>query len=269
MSEHVVSLAALTILDAGPIGQVHAAAAAGFESVGLRLMPLLPTDRRIVGDSAAMTELELALDDADMSVLEIGVFPIKPQMDWKTISDVLSLSGVIGARHVICPVEDADHLRAAKTLARLADMARAEGLDALVEFNPYSACRTLHDALDMVGLTSNGNVALVVDVLHLSRSGGHPNDLRQVDPDLIRLIHLCDAPQPPTDARTIDELRTESRSARLLPGEGELWLRELLDVIPPGVPLSIEAPSAYHAHLPAEERARRALQATQDFLAGR
>ena len=37
----LVSLAALTILDAGPAGQIRAAHAAGFAAVGLRLHPLL------------------------------------------------------------------------------------------------------------------------------------------------------------------------------------------------------------------------------------
>jgi molybdopterin-guanine dinucleotide biosynthesis protein A len=36
-----ISLAALTILDAGPVGQVYAAHEGGFTSVGLRLQPLL------------------------------------------------------------------------------------------------------------------------------------------------------------------------------------------------------------------------------------
>jgi hypothetical protein len=67
----------------------------------------------------------------------------------------------------------------------------------------------------------------------------------------------------------VDELRKESRTARLLPGEGSLWLAELLDALSPDVAISVEAPSARHAHLPAGERARLAFEATHRMLAAR
>src|SRR5262245_34034603 len=86
LSSRLLSLAALTILDAGPAGQIRAAAAAGFPSVGLRLMPLLATDARVVGDSAAEAEIVELLSATGMRVLEIGVFPIRPEMDWPTVA---------------------------------------------------------------------------------------------------------------------------------------------------------------------------------------
>ena len=54
----------------------------------------------------------------------------------------------------------------------------------------------------------------------------------------------------------------EARAARLLPGEGELPLRELLTALPDGIPVAVEAPrSAVDGGSPAEfaARARRAL----------
>ena len=60
----------------------------------------------------------------------------------------------------------------------------------------------------------------------------------------------------------------EAFAARLLPGEGELWLGELIAALPPGTPISIEAPSARMAGLPAAERARLARVATERFLQG-
>ncbi len=261
-----LSLAALTILDAGPAGQIEASAAAGFRSVGLRLMPLLASDAHVVGEPAAEAEVERLLEQTGLAVLEIGVFPVKPAMDWPLIEAVAAFSDRIGARHLVCPVEDADDKRRIATYQRLCDIAGENGLTALVEFNPYSACRNLAAALDIVARAARPNAALVIDALHLSRSGGSPEDLVGVDPALLPLVHLCDAPPPPAGERSIDELRAESRTARLLPGEGSLWLGRLLDVLPGDVGISIEAPSARHAHLTATERARRALIATEALL---
>lgn len=267
MSDRLISLAALTILDAGPAGQIRAAADAGWSSVGLRLMPLLDSDARVVGNPGAEAEVELLLDETGLAVLEIGVFPLKPEMDWGLVEAVVAFSARLDAQHLVCPVEDADVERRLATFRRLCDIADDQGMSALVEFNPYSACQNLDAATDLVGRVGCSNAGLVIDALHLSRSGGSPEDLAAVDSTLLRLVHLCDALPPPDRNRSVDELRAESRTARLLPGEGSLWLDRLLDVLPPGAAISVEAPSASQAHLSATERARLALVATRALLA--
>ncbi len=266
MSDRLLSLAALTILDAGPAGQIRAAADAGWPSVGLRLMPLLDSDARVVGNPAAEAEVELLLDETGLGVLEIGVFPVKPVMDWALIEAVVAFSARLDAQHLVCPVEDADAERRLSSFTRLCEIADRQGMSALVEFNPYSACRNLAAAVDLAQRSGCPNAGLVIDALHLSRSGGCPEDLATVDPAMLRLVHLCDAPPPPDQSRSVDELRSESRTARLLPGEGSLWLDRLLDVLPEDAGISVEAPSARHAHLTATERAGRALVATKALI---
>ena len=263
-----LSLAALTILDAGPAGQIQAAAAAGWKSVGLRLNPLLPTDARIVGDAAREDEVAALLRETGLALLEVGVFPITEAMDVAALAPLLAFSAKLGARFLVCPIEDADVDRRTATFARLCDAASTHGLAALAEFNPYSACRDLAGAVGLVESVKRSNAGLVIDALHLSRSGGHPRDLASVDPALLRLVHFCDATEFTPGAKSIDELRRESRTARLLPGEGTLWLRELLDALPKNTPISLEAPSAAYASLSATERARIALMKTQTFVSG-
>ncbi len=262
----LLSLAALTILDAGPFGLVQAAHAAGFTHAGIRLQPLLPTDEAVVGVDKRAREMEAMLAGLNIKPLEIGVFPISPTVDVDNYGPVLSFSHKIGARFITCPVEDTHPQRRLASFQRLCDLAISCGLEALIEFNPYSGCKSLAEAVEMVEASERENARLLIDVLHLSRSGGSPADLKTVDPDLIALVHLCDALPPPAGERTTDELRRESRTARLYPGEGSLWLEELLQALPPDTPLSIEAPSAAHAHLPATDRAIAAMNCTKALL---
>jgi sugar phosphate isomerase/epimerase len=261
-----LSLAALTILDAGPAGQIRACAAAGWTSVGLRLNPLLDTDQRVVGDAAKEREVETLMRETGMALLEVGVFPIKPGLDVAALEPVIAFSAKLGARCLVCPVEDHDLARRRDAFARLCDLATRYRIDALAEFNPYSACRDLAGAVDLVTSVNKANAGLVIDALHLSRSGGHPDDLKSVDPALLRLVHFTDATAFTPGQKSIDELRKESRTARLLPGEGALWLRELLAALPAHCRISVEAPSAKYAHLPASERARIALETTSAFI---
>ena len=269
---NVVSLAALTILDAGPAGQIRAAAEAGFEAVGLRLNPLVAGDAEIVGHAERELEIRRLIVATGLAVIEIGVFPIRAfssaDLDIERWEPVLAFSAGIGARFIVCPVEDEDRSRRCATFASLCDAAAPYGLRVLAEFNPYSAMPRLADALALVSTAARSNGALCIDALHLSRSGGQPADLAIVPPTLMPLVHFCDA-RAPDFSRPSEELRQESRTARLLPGEGELPLDELLAALPADVIVSVEAPTARDAHLPAAERARRALAATCKVLARR
>ena len=264
-----LSLAALTVLDAGPAGQIRAAAAASFPSVGLRLQPLLATDVIVVGQTSREREVQALLAETGVRVLEVGVFPIRTEVETRHYDPVIVFCGRIGARYLVCPVENPDRLERLQAFRAVCDQALRHNVAALIEFNPYSACRTLADAVEIVEAANRQNAGLVIDAMHLSRSGGSPADLATVDPSLLRLVHLCDASTPPNTARSRGELRAESRAARRLPGEGALWLDELLDGLPSDVGMSIEAPSATTAHLSAAERAKRAYEVTQDFLARR
>ncbi len=192
-----ISLAALTILDAGPIGQVYAAKEGGFSSVGLRLQPLLATDQAIVGDAAKEAALIKALADTGMKVLEIGVFPLKASTVVEDLAPVVAFSSKIGARYLVCPIEDDDKARRVATFAAVCDLAARYSMEALVEFNPYSGCRSLAEAAELARDAARPNGKLLIDVLHLSRSGGSPEDARRIDSALVPLVHFCDAPPSP------------------------------------------------------------------------
>jgi sugar phosphate isomerase/epimerase len=133
----------------------------------------------------------------------------------------------------------------------------------MLEFIPYATIGSLEQAHDLLRKVAPANAGLLVDALHLSRSGGHPSDLKKYDPSLFSYMHLCDAAAqiPPAE-----KIRAEARGGRFLPGEGELWLADFVAAFPPGTPAGIEAPVGSLAALPILERARRAGDATRKFL---
>jgi sugar phosphate isomerase/epimerase len=136
----------------------------------------------------------------------------------------------------------------------------------MLEFIPYSVLGTLAKAHDFIVAAAPADAGLLIDALHLSRSGGQPADIAAYDPALFSYVHLCDAPK----ARpAVERNRDEARYNRLYPGEGELWLDAFLDAFPPDTPVAVEAPQAAFAHVPAAERARLAGAATRRLLRGR
>ena len=107
------------------------------------------------------------------------------------------------------------------------------------------------------------NAGLLLDLLHLSRSGGRPEDLTHIAPGLITFAHVCDAPA--AIPQTVPELRREAREDRQYPGEGALPIGAFLAALPAGTPIALEAPNPRHAHLSFAERARLARASLKPF----
>ena len=155
--------------------------------------------------------------------------------------------------------------RAVENLALVADIAAEVGLEVVVEFMPYSHTKTLADALHLVTEIERPNVGLILDSLHLFRSGGTVVEVAAVDPRYFGVIQLSDAPSHAPD---FDNLRPESIGNRLVPGTGQLPLRELLAVLPDSLPVSLEVSTCMAvAGLPHVDQARYVLDGFRRFLA--
>ena len=88
---------------------------------------------------------------------------------------------------------DPDHARWADFMARYCEAANKAGITIALEFVPYSEARTIEVGYDLVLRTGAPNFGLLVDSLHLSRSGGMPADIAKVDAGRIVFAQICDA----------------------------------------------------------------------------
>jgi sugar phosphate isomerase/epimerase len=264
-----LSLAPLTVLPASPLEQIDAAHAAGFDAVGLRLQPVMPTDADVMGNPALRRDIERRLAATGLKVLDIEVFRVGPRTDIGGMLPIMEFAAGLGAKYMLCTsVLVAEHLAAEepRTVEKFAELCEAGArldIKPMLEFMIYRSIGTIEDALRMMKLVQHPNLGICVDALHLSRSGGTPDSLRKVDSGLLCYAQLCDAPAalPPAS-----QIPVEARSHRLYPGEGSLPLRELLDALPPGIPLSLEAPASHCAHLSALQRAHAVARCTRKLL---
>jgi sugar phosphate isomerase/epimerase len=261
----LLSLAHLTVLDADPLALIDAAAAGGFDAVGLRIVPPFVTETivPVVGDSDLQRRIKQRLRGAGVTLLDIEAIWLKPDSNIEEIKPALETGAELGAKYVLTIAFDDDTARLTDNFGKLCAAAHGCGLRTMLEFIPYSVLGTLAKAHDFLVAAAPVNAGLLIDALHLSRSGGDPADIAAYDPTLFSYIHLCDAPK----ARPAPERnRDEARRNRLYPGDGELWLDAFLDAFPPNTPVAVEAPTAAFAHLPAAERARLAGEATRRLL---
>ena len=241
---------------------VAAAAAAGFGRMGLTLR--LPDGGLgpAVTDAHARRRLRAFADDSGVRVLDAGVLLLAPEAGPADDGPLVEAAAELGADRIVALVRDEDPARAADRLAGVCATAAAAGLRVGVEPMPYSACRTLADARALVAASGAAQAGVVVDVLHLFRSGGVAADLRGLTAAEVVLVQLCDAlaGAPPPD-----RLRAEALGDRRYPGLGELPVHDVLAALPDGVPVTVEAPVAADAHRSAAARARAAAAAYEEL----
>lgn len=269
LEQNLRSIAYLTVNGAEPIEQIEAAAAAGLDAVGLRVVaPLgLPLAYLIAGDTARIREIRRATERTGVRVLDSEVFTLAPDTNVNDFVPALAAAAEIGSTYMQITSEDPDWARGVANFAQVCDEAARFGLKIALEFMRWRSVRTIEEAARFVGAAAKSNGGIVLDTLHLSRSGGSPAAVAKVPVESILYVQLCDAAAvgPASDEEAI----AEARGGRLNPGAGVLWLDDLFDQLPEGLAISIEVPGAAPHGAGVRERVRLAAIALDEWLARR
>ncbi|TIX35272.1 MAG: hypothetical protein E5V40_27200, partial [Mesorhizobium sp.] len=88
----------MTVLPCSPFEQIDAALDAGFDAVGIRLVPVLPTDIDIMADKPLRDAVAKRLSQTDLDVLDVEVVRISSDTDVQALVPMLQYAGDIGAR---------------------------------------------------------------------------------------------------------------------------------------------------------------------------
>ncbi len=197
--------------------RVRAAAAAGYEGVGLRAENYW--DARAAGlDDDAMREIAV---QHGVPIVEVEYITA-----WGTPEDrdaaqqvkeqaVFHMARAFGVRHLNTGLLEKLPLDVmTEAFAALCERA-GDDLTVALEFMPYSGVPDLATAWKIIDDADRANGALIVDVWHWARAGMTPADLDPVPADRIVAVQLCDVLEHP-----MEPLRAESLGHRLPPGQG-------------------------------------------------
>ncbi|RDK05411.1 sugar phosphate isomerase/epimerase family protein [Cupriavidus lacunae] len=264
---HKLSLHHLTMLDAHPLQLVDAAYAGGFDYYGLRVVAPTAADAivDVAHNPALIRELAARMDATGVGLLDIEAIWLQPTTEIGELLPALEVGHRLGARHVVTVGYDDDRARLEDNFSGLCDAAAQFGLTVGLELITYCPVGTLDDALSLVRRSRKPNARLLIDTLQVFRSGASVRDISRLDPALMEYIQICDGPRE--SPASVEERRTEARSARLLPGDGELPLHELLADLPADLTLAVEAPTRELRGLPFEQRAKTIMEKMKRFLA--
>jgi sugar phosphate isomerase/epimerase len=258
-----LSLDCLTLTATPPPEVIRSAAAAGFGLVSLWAQPPAAYDVALM-TPAHEAECRRLMADTGVGIVSLEVFNLVSREVNEGYRPALALGARLGARAALAiHYHGAEPARAAEVLGHFAAVAAEYGLGVNIEPVAMGQTRTLTQARDLIR-ASGADVGILFDTWHLVRAGCGVEEIRAIEPGLIRYVQVNDGATHIPE----EELVPESLQERLYPGEGEFPLVDLLMAVPRDVPWAIETPSLrrVRAGMPAEAQARETIALLRDLV---
>jgi sugar phosphate isomerase/epimerase len=259
-----ISFAAGIVPDSGPLETIAAAAAGGFDATGLWIEPANWT-------AATTREARAALADTGLELLDVEVIWIKPDSEMSDHKACIDIGAELGAKHVLCVSSDPSMTATAARLAELCVHAEGSGMRVALEFGIFTEVKNLEMALAVLDTAAHPLRALLIDPIHVDRSGSSIEAIGRVPAALLPYAQFCDAPAERPDPADFGAVITDAIDLRQQCGEGALPLDALYQALPRGIPLSIELRSKLlrERYPRPNDRAKAVAAATRRWLASR
>ncbi|KQM17335.1 sugar phosphate isomerase/epimerase family protein [Novosphingobium sp. Leaf2] len=234
---HKLSLASGVLPEFGALDVIEAGAQAGFDAVGLWIDPQVWTAQH-TRDAAA------ALARTGMPVLDVEVVWLKPGSAMDDHRKVLDVGAQLGAANVLCVSSHPDRSATVDELGALCRHAEGSGMRVALEFGIFTEVKTLSDALAVLAAIDHPLGAVLIDPIHVDRSGTTVAQIAAIDPRLLPYAQFCDALAQRPDPTDFDAVIIDAIDLRQHVGEGALPLEDMLQALPAEITLSLEMRSA-------------------------
>jgi len=261
-----------TVLGYPPVEFVHLAADLGCHAISMKARtgshnPYNPYgygEFSFLDNPSLRRQMAAALKDRGVSISLAEGFVVVPGADLTDDLASLDVMWELGASRANAVTLDPDLGRSFDQFAAFAEAAAERDMQTTLEFSKSLALSDLDTALVAVRYVGRTDFGLLIDTMHLVRSGSTATDLAALDPALFGYVQLSDAALEQRNAVYRDD-----SSDRSVPGEGELPLAEIMSVLPEWLPVGVEAPMRSRAEqgMPVRECARLAVEGARAVLA--
>jgi sugar phosphate isomerase/epimerase len=259
----------ISVFGMPPVPYVNLAADLGCRhiSTGLTAFPYNPhgyLDFSLRDDAALRREMRAAMQDRGVGVSLGEGLTIRPGHGARDYERDLDIFVELGTERINVVSMDPDETRSFDQFGILAEMAAARGVRITTEFAPGLTVGDLPAALRAVRHVGREDFRLLIDTMHLVRSGSGAADIAALDPGLIDYVQLSDASRTPRFETYMEEAMFE----RMAPGEGELDLAAVVAALPGDRIYSLEIPlrSEAEAGVGPHERLGRCVAAARRLL---
>lgn len=212
----------------------------GYMSAVVRGLPLAPLGYApfSLKDAALRRDVRGAMADRGVAISLGDGFLVLPGSAADAFAADLDALADLAVPRINVVSLDPDLGRSFDEFAALAELAAQRGIQTVLEPVPGLTVGDLPTALAARDHVGRRDFRLLIDTMHLVRSGSGAADVAALDPDCIGYAQLNDTTLRPR----MDDYMEEAMFERMVPGEGELPLVEILSALPPGVVIEIEVP---------------------------
>jgi sugar phosphate isomerase/epimerase len=190
-------------------------------------------------DPALRREMKAAMRDTGVRI-ELGEgFRVRPDGDVRDRAAGLDLMAELGAVRINAVSMEPSMERTFDQLAILADLVIERDMEFTIEFAPMNTINNIASTIAAIDHVGRGRAKMLIDAMHLFRSGGTVADLKALDPELIGYAQLCDAPIVAPEGLPYFK---EATCGRMVPGTGEFPLADWIAALPADTPMGIEVP---------------------------
>jgi len=274
MSPALLALDHLTVADTTPSQLIAVAAQVDCPAVcmfleSMAVLPRMPSFD-LIGDTRERRETHRQCVELGICIDLAYPFTLAARTQVETFRPAMETAAWLGVRALNTLLYDREPLRRFDTFAAFCELAAQYEFVVAVEFYPLSQIGSLGEALELVARVDRPErVGVNIDLLHLMRSGGHIEEIRNAPPKSIVYAQFSDGPR----SLEREAWSSEASQQRLPPGEGQFDVAGFAQILPRGVSCSVEVPQELQMAqgLGVRERAARAMDATrraiEDFTA--
>jgi sugar phosphate isomerase/epimerase len=232
---------------------------------GLPLVPLGYPPYSLKNDVTLRRDLLAAMNHRGVTISLGDGFLVVPGADMHTFAADLDALAELGVPRINVVSLDPDLGRTFDQFTILTELAAQRNIQTVVEPVPGLTVRDLPTALAAREHVGRPDFRLLIDTMHLVRSGSGASDVAAIRPDHIGYAQLNDTTLRPR----MDNYMEEAMFERMVPGEGELPLREIVSALPPDIVIELEVPrrSLALAGVSPIDRLRPCVEAARRLLA--
>ena len=230
MSEPLWALAAGCVPDAAPWDIPRIARAAGFLSSGMWIDP------KTTWDNEALKKTKSSLYDTGIKLVDVEAAWLEETDQAKDNHKLIVDAGLeLGARNVLVVSRHRDY---EASILQFRDMCERAGNDikVCIEFGEFTSIKSLAEAKQFVVSVDHPSAGILIDLMHLNRSGDHMPDL---ETSLFPYIQGCDFWQDSATKTGTDYIEAAVDSRCCL-GEGEALASHITQICRSDKDISLE-----------------------------
>jgi sugar phosphate isomerase/epimerase len=242
MNNRILGIDFISVLGLPPVEFAVLAKDLGCQQISIGLSPITQNPHRYPAwsmreDAALRRDFRTALADNGITLALGEAFLIMAGKEIRDAEADLDVMQEIGAPQVNILALDSNWPWVIAELAWFTEMAAKRGMKTTLELLPGVGIGTLERAVAALAEIGNPALRLLLDSMHLYRSGASTAAIAALDPAMIGHVQLCDVPRI-----SAMNYGAEATHHRLPPGKGDLPLGEFVAALPREIPIGLEVP---------------------------